>query len=231
MYDRYTLTLKNDELAPILRVKVPESYTPQFNAAPTKKLPVITSQNNRELSFFHWGFMSKWSNNKTMSAKFFNLPVNSIQYKVSFQRKLKTHRCIILMDGFFAWKQVSKKRQVPHYFYFPDRRVFFAAGLWEEMDETDSKNKSFIMATRPADEFLAGYQDDMPLLLDTAHAGAWLGTDESITIDNFLVNAQSSELVCYTVSQKIRDIDKNDISFINPVPASDQYGNYTLFIE
>ncbi|MEM9337815.1 MAG: SOS response-associated peptidase family protein, partial [Bacteroidota bacterium] len=129
MYDRYTLTLKNDELALTLGVEVPHSYTPQFNAAPTKKLPIITSADNQRLSFFYWGLMSKWSNNKTMSPKFFNLPIDSIKIKSTYKRKLKTHRCVIPMDGFFIWKQVSKKQKVPHYFYFKDRRVFSVAGF------------------------------------------------------------------------------------------------------
>ena len=229
MYDRYTISLNNDELALTLGVEVPEVYTPQYNAAPTKKLPIITSVNNQKLSFSYWGLMSRWSNNKSMSPKLFNLSVDAIRTRASYKRKLKTHRCVIPMDGFYVWKQVAKKQLVPYYFYFPDHRVFAVAGLWEETDEAESTEMSFIMITKPADEILAGFQDDMPVMLDPSTTRRWLEVEGDVDIEDFLTDKQSVELISHTVSPKIRDIQLNDVSFVRPAPASDQFGNYTLF--
>lgn len=227
MYDRYTLTLKNDELALTLGVEVSTEYAQQFNAAPTKKLPIITSEQNQKLSFFYWGLMSNWSNNKTMSHKLFNLPMASIQTKANYRRKLNTHRCVIPMDGFYVWKQVAKKKQVPYYFYFPDHRVFSVAGLWEENDE--SEGGSFIMITKPSNGTFSGFFEDMPAILDASTSRKWLELDDLSDLEEILSEDQSLEMVSHTVSPKIRDIHLNDVSFINQAPASDQHGNYTLF--
>lgn len=229
MYDRYTITLKNDELALTLGVEVSEEYRQEFNAAPTKKLPVITSIQNQKLSFFYWGLMSRWSNNKTISPKLFNLPIHSLQTKASYNRKLKTHRCVIPMDGFYVWKQVSKKLRVPHYFYFPDRRVFSVAGLWEEeYDENEGTSNSFIMITKPANEALSSFFDHMPVIMDTSSTRKWLET-EDFDLNDLISNEHPNGLSSHTVSPKIMDIGSNDVTFINPAPASDQHGNYTLF--
>lgn len=229
MYDRYTLTLKNDELALTLGVEVSEQYSQQFNAAPTKKLPIITSLQNQKLSYFNWGLMSGWSNNKTMSPKLFNLPIESLETKATYKRKLQTHRCVIPMDGFYTWKQVSKKLQVPYYFYFQDRRVFSVAGLWEEYDEPEGSDNSFIMITRPANDTLVSFHDQMPAIMDTATTRKWLEADDTTDIQSLLRIDQTKELLSHTVSPKMRDISLNDVTFIDPAPASDQHGNYTLF--
>jgi putative SOS response-associated peptidase YedK len=226
MYDRYTISLKSDELALTLGVEVPDEYTPQYNAAPTKKLPIITSEQNQKLSLFYWGLMSSWSNNKTMSPKLFNLPVSSVQTKNTYKRKLKTNRCVIPMDGFYTWKQVAKKKQVPYYCYFPDRRVFSIAGLWEENE--DGSN-SFIMITKPSSGTMLSFNEDMPAMLDASTSRKWLELEDLNDIEGFLSDDLTHELNNHTVSPKIRDIDNNDVNLIKQAPASDQYGNYTLF--
>ncbi len=104
MLDRYTITLKPDELALVLGAEVPDLYEPQYNAAPTKLLPIITSSESDKISFLNWGLMAQWSNNRAMSPKFFNLPLDSVINKASYRKKLSSHRCVIPMDGFSLWK-------------------------------------------------------------------------------------------------------------------------------
>lgn len=226
MLDRYTITLKPDELALVLGAEVSEEYQAHFNAAPTKTLPVITSHDSSKVSFLNWGLMAMWSNNKTMSPKFFNLPMDSVISKSSYRKKLITNRCVIPMDGFYIWKKVAKKQQVPHYFFYPDKKVFSVAGLWEEGD--DGKY-SFIMITRPANPQINEFQDDMPAILDAASTRTWLESEDESTLHELLNIQIKEEFVSHTVSPKIKDIDGDDASFIEPTPASDQHGNYTLF--
>ena len=157
MLDRYTITLQSHELALVLGAEVPDRYTPEYNAAPTKSLPVITNRTQDKLVFQKWGLMTMWSNNKTMSPKFFNLPVDSVITKNSYRKKLMTHRCIIPMDGFYVWKKVAKKQQIPNYFFFPDKRIFCVAGLWEENED----QHSFIMITLHLKQILSRSQGEL----------------------------------------------------------------------
>ena len=226
MLDRYTITLKPDELALVLGAEVPELYQPQYNAAPTKLLPTITSTESDKISFFNWGLMAQWSNNRAMSSKFFNLPMDSVINKSSYRKKLATHRCVIPMDGFYLWKQVAKKQQVPHYFFYPDKKVFSVAGLWEEGEDD---THSFIMITRPANDQIADFQDDMPAIMDAASSRRWLESDDQEELQKLLSQQSKEEFISHTVAPKIKDIDGNDVSFLKPAPPSDQHANYTLF--
>lgn len=226
MLDRYTITLNSDELSLVLGVEVPGNYVPQFNAAPTKSLPVILSSQPDKLKFQKWGLMAMWSNNKAMSPKFFNFSVESVFSKSSYRKKLASNKCVIPMDGFFIWKQVAKKQQVPYYFFFPDKKVFSVAGIWEENDEGDN---SFIMLTRNANEQIASFQEDMPAIMDTATTRRWLESESLDELEELLQKENQQELISHTVSPRIKDIDENEAAFIRPAPASDQHGNYTLF--
>jgi len=226
MLDRYTITLKPDELALVLGAEVSEQYSPQYNAAPTKLLPAITGDDPEKISFPNWGLMAMWTNNRAMSPKFFNLPADSVINKASYRKKLLTHRCIIPMDGFYLWKQIAKKQQVPHYFFYPDKKVFSVAGLWEEGED---HSRSFIMITRPANAQISDFQEDMPAIMDAASSRRWLESEDQDELQSLINQETKEEFISHTVAPKIRDIDQNDVSFIKPAPPADQHGNYTLF--
>ena len=225
MLDRYTITLQPNELALVLGVEIPETYQPIYNAAPTKELPVILNNTRAQLKFQKWGLMTMWSNNRAMSPKFFNLPIDSVLNKPSYRKKLGTHRCVIPMDGFYIWKRVAKKQQIPHYFFYPDKRVFSVAGLWEENED----ESSFIMITCPANESIADFQDDMPLIMDVGNTKKWLETDDLEELEMLINRGSKDILQSHTVSPGIIDIDNDDPGLIKATPPSDQHGNYTLF--
>ena len=132
---------------------------------------------------------------------------------------------MIPMDGFFVWKRVAKKKLVPYYFFYPDKRVFCVAGIWE----TNEDQNSFIMITRPSNDVIAPFQDDMPAILDTAAIRKWIAGKVDSDLEELLQSASSQTLLSHTVSPEIRNIDSNDQMLIQAAPASDQNGNYTLF--
>lgn len=226
MVDRYTITPKPDELALVLGIEIERTYQAEYNAAPTKALPVLLASNKHQLTFLKWGLMTLWSNNKAMSPKFFNLPIATVLKKPSYRKKLFSHRCVIPMDGFYIWKKVSKKQQIPYYFHFPDKRVFCVAGLWEENEEGGN---SFTMIMGIANHSVEDFQEDMPLIMDVATTKKWLETNNLNELETLLDQKPSGTFINHTVSPRIKDINLNDDTLINPAPAADQFGNYTLF--
>ena len=59
MCHRYTITVLPSDLELWLNVKSPDTYKPRFNAAPNQILPIITSDNPREVVMAHWGFIQE----------------------------------------------------------------------------------------------------------------------------------------------------------------------------
>lgn len=232
MYDRYAIYAKPEQLRAAFAVDVPEGYAASYNAAPTQLLPVITSADKRGLSFFHWGLMAKWSNNKAIGAKSINLASDSIFQKVGYRNQVRTHRCVIPINGFYAWKRVSKKQVVPFYFSSKQVPVLAIAGLWEEFEDIDGElSHSFIMLTVPSSRALEEIDVQMPALLDAAGALNWLEDKELAEYQSQLstITQQHPALQSHPVSPAINKPENNYPELINQVTPADQHGNYTLF--
>lgn len=230
MYDRYTLTKSAESLSKSLGVKVPESYRPTYNAAPTQQLPIVTMTLPDQLSFHHWGLISKMANNKAISPKLFNLPAAGLE-RPAYRKPLEQNRCIIPSDGFYLWKQVGKKQRVPYFAYFPNRDLFAIAGIWEEYEDLDGQLiSSFNMITVGAAHVLREYQEDMPALLTVGQIKSWLDPGlPSHTAISILQNNPVTGLHLHAVSPLLNNLQINDERLIKPAPPADQFGNYTLF--
>lgn len=232
MYDRYAIYALASKIREELAVEVPNGYMPMYNAGPTQLLPVITSEDRRGLSFFHWGLMAKWSNNKSISAKSINLPAESAFQKTSYRNQIQTHRCIVPVNGFYAWKRVSKKQIVPYYYYPTKVPLMGIAGLWEEFEDIDgSVSHSFILLTVPSSPALAEIEDQMPAFLEPINCLNWLESDDLGEKEAPLMSLtqQHTPLSSHPVSPAISNLANNQSTLITAVPPTDQHGNYTLF--
>ena len=166
MIDRYTLSTPKEVLEKHFNASFLIEFISRYNAAPTQDLPVITQDNTAHFQYFKWGLISNWANNKKMSPKLFNLDTETLSKKASHQKSLKSHRCLIPIDGFYVWKPFAKKKAIPYFISRTDKKPLAIAGIWEEKDDFNEKaNHSFIMITQHSDERMTPYQENMPLCL------------------------------------------------------------------
>jgi putative SOS response-associated peptidase YedK len=231
MIDRYSITATAAEVSERFSVDVPEYYKAHYNACPSHVLPVITSSTPHGLSAFYWGTAPEWAKNKTVSERLINTPIEHFEEKPSLKKALKKQRCIIPADGFYAWKKVGKKTNIPYRFVSKSQQLFSFPGLWEEFEDTDGNQiQTFTIITRPADDIVKPIQDRMPVILGHLSEKTWL---ESDTTEDILINILNSpptgDLSHYPVSPRISQPDIDVPSLILPTPPSDQYGNLTLF--
>ncbi|REE05557.1 SOS response-associated peptidase [Marinoscillum furvescens] len=231
MYDRYTIFSSQEQLEKNFNTKSSVALTTTYNAAPTHLLPVITSAAPEEIQLFHWGLISQMANNKAISPRLFNLPVGTAVQRPMYRKSIENSRCLILANGFYVWKQVSKKQRVPYFCYFKENAPFAIAGVWEEFDDLEGNTAyTFNMITVPASGALSDYQDDMPALLSQAQCDVWL--DENANIEKLqplLSQLNLSNLLMHAVSPLLAAPKNNGEQLIAPAAPSDQFGNYTLF--
>lgn len=229
MIHRYTLSATPEAIASRFGVDPTEAYTPQFNAAPTHLLPVITQESPAGLSFFYWGAPPSWANQKPLGERLINALAEGIGEKPAMRKKLRTHRCLIPADGFFIWKRVGKKSSVPYRYTLPDKSIYGMAGLWEEYeDEKDVNHHTFTLVTTAAPESMAEISDRIPAILSPEQGKAWLSTaDETILLP--MLAPYAGALDHYSVSSLVNNPSVNDRRIIQAVPPADQFGNLTLF--
>ena len=129
MPSSYSIASSAKTIEEYFNVEVTNQYQARYNASPTKLLPVITAENPNGLSFFYWGINPAFVKSNSISEKLIFAPVDQVLSKASLKKNLKSQRCVILADGFYAWKTISKKERVPYWFHLADKSPFGIAGL------------------------------------------------------------------------------------------------------
>ena len=232
MIDRYTLIASTEQLRSAFDfLENMSSFDNQYNAAPSKKMPVTTLEKPNQVQWLQWGFMSSFSNNKKMSPKLFNADIVQSVSKPSTKKSLSKNRCAIYATGFFLWKLVSKKTLTPYYVHLRSGQPFVIGGFWEEKDEFVEKSEdSFMMLTRSASNDLKEYQEDMPFIVPKNKVIEWLHPEFEIDQSLDWLDLDYNEpFSIYPVSPAINQVELNDERLIRRTLPADQHGNYTLF--
>ena len=231
MLERYSLTSTAEILQKHLpKVALTEGYTPRFNAAPSQLLPVITNESPTGFSFFYWGTAPKWSNNKAISQKLINAAKEELMVKRTYKKALTRHRCLVPADGFYCWKNIGKKSRIPYRIILSQANPFYMAGLWEEyQDESDDLIHTFSIVTIPSNDLVSPVSSRMPAILTLQSGSLWLENSSTDDLMDMLQPFPSENMAMYTVSPMI-DSKQHDLpSMVEPAPAIDQFGNFTLF--
>ncbi len=229
MVNRYSLTCNAQSVADRFSIDATEAYSPQFNAAPTQLLPVVTQESQQGLSFFYWGTPPIWANQKPLGERIINTKAELIPEKSVLKKKLKSHRCLIPADGFYVWKRIGKKSAVPYRFTLPDKAIFAMTGLWEEYeDEKEESHHTFTLITTAANEWVIPFSERMPAILLPEHEKNWLASADELELLPLLA-PYPLRLDHYSVSALVNNPARNDRAVVQPAPPADQFGNLTLF--
>ncbi len=231
MCGRYSLAAKAEKLKKRFDIDVTEHYVSKFNAAPTQLLPVITADNPEGFSFFHWGMLPAWSNNKSVTTKLINARAETVAEKASFKLAFQRRRCLIPADGFYEWKAIGKKTKVPYRFVIDNLEPFAFAGIWEEFEtENGVTQHTFTILTTQANGLVLPIHDRMPVILTPETEKIWMNKSANAhDLLAILKPYDEDKMEAYTVSSRVNIATNDDPEIIKHTPPADQFGNYTLF--
>jgi putative SOS response-associated peptidase YedK len=231
MIERYSIHATSSQLIGRFKIEESQAYKPRYNAAPAQLLPVITHESPQGFSYFYWGTAPQWSRNKSLAERIINTRAELISEKPVFKKQLMRYRCLIPADGFYAWKKVGKKTSIPWRFVPKSKKILSFAGLWEEYEDSEGNAfHTFSIITVPANETVGTVTERMPVLFNRAEEEVWLDKNSSEeTLLALLKPYPTNDLEGYTVSPGINSTETDSALLILPTPATDQFGNLTLF--
>jgi putative SOS response-associated peptidase YedK len=188
---------------------------PRFNLAPTQLMPVVPNDGQRMLDAFRWGLIPSWAKDASIGNKLINARCETVAEKPSFRSALKRKRCLVLVDGYYEWKQ-STKPKTPFFFHRKDRKPLALAGLWEEWTspETGEVVRSCCLITTGPNALVAPIHDRMPVILSPDGQEQWLRPEpqEAANLMPLLVPCADDLLDSYEVARVVN-------SPANDVPA------------
>ncbi len=240
MCGRATLTTPGDELREQLGLDVVPTMVPRFNIAPSQPIAVITTP--RILSFAAFGLSSLTGRpGRTINLRGESLP-NVPAYRDAFQR----HRCLVVVDGFFEWRDVpatpaqgalfgdvvpargkkgKPRKPLKQAFHIrrADHAPFTLAGVWAVKADAEPANECAIV-TGAAAGVVAGLHDRMPVIVAPAARGVWLsgaeiepGRDALLhLLSRQTVAASAADLVAVQVGERVNSAAFDDEEVLRP---------------
>ena len=188
---------------------------PRYNLAPTQLMPVVINDGERMLDAFRWGLIPSWAKEASIGNKLINARGETVAEKPSFRSALKRRRCLVLVDGWFEWKQ-STKPKTPYVFRRKDGRPIAFAGLWEEWTAPDTGEvlRTCTVITTGPNALMAPIHDRMPVILRPEAQALWLRPEpqEAATLQPLLVPNEDEPLEAWEVARVVN-------SPMNDVPA------------
>lgn len=214
-----------DEIAARFEAQLPEQleFEPRYNIAPNQQVLVVRydrKQHTRTLDHLRWGLIPHFARDPKIAYKRFNARNDAVETRPMFRTAFAKRRCLIVADGFFEWRARGKERQ-PYAIARADRQPFGLAGIWENwMDPaTGEWIRSCAVITTEANELVAPIHDRMPVIVDQADYGKWLGETpaESSELTALLRPYPAGALVMWPVDRRVNKPDVDDASLLDRV--------------
>jgi len=174
------------------------------------RLPVITSVAPQQLSYYHWGLIPGWVKSEQDAEEFrkktMNARAESIYEKPAFRQAAASQHCLIVVDGFFEWREV-RGRKYPYFLRLKSHEPFALAGLWDLWLHPQTKQSlhTVSVVTCEASPLLAVIHNTakrMPVILPRDVERKWLSPAITKAQAAQLLTAFPDELLeAYTVAK------------------------------
>jgi putative SOS response-associated peptidase YedK len=192
---------------------------PRYNIAPSQEAPVIVQvRGKRSIELFRWGLIPWWAKDPAIGNKMINARSETLAEKAAFKGLLKDRRCLVLADGFFEWRNETK-RKVPMLFKLKSGGSFTFAGLWDSWKQPDGNLlRTYTIVTTEPNDVLRPIHNRMPAMLKHDDALKWLAVDDEIAHALSLLKPYlSDDMEGYDVSPLVNDPRNDSPECIRPI--------------
>ncbi|WP_309897252.1 SOS response-associated peptidase [Archangium sp.] len=195
---------------------------PRYNLAPTQLMPVVINDGTRMLDAYRWGLIPSWAKEASIANKLINARGETVAEKPSFRSALKRRRCLVLVDGWFEWKQ-STKPKTPYYFHREDGLPMAFAGLWEEWTAPDTGEvlRTCTLITTGPNTLMAPIHDRMPVILSPEARERWLDPEplEASVLQPLLVPNEDEPLEAWEVARVVNSPTNDVVACVERVAS------------
>lgn len=220
MCGRYTLTDPDPRLMRFrfgLTESVEIDQKPRYNVAPTDPVLAVRldREGEREPGILRWGLIPHYADPDKFDRLLINARAETVAGAAAFRDPFQTHRCLIVADGFYEWRQEETGKK-PVWITRPSRELFAFAGLWAKARREDgSAVHSCAIVTCPPGEVVAPIHDRMPVILEQERESDWLDPETGEEELQSLL-APTDDLTVTEVSDAVNDVRQDGPALIEP---------------
>jgi putative SOS response-associated peptidase YedK len=183
-----------------------------YNIAPGRDISVIVNEGGKkELTACLWGFVPSWAKDLKDGYKMINARAETVAEKPSFRQAFSRHRCLVVADGFYEWKNEGGKKR-PFYIHRRDGKPFGMAGLYNRWTSPEGEQVcTSTIITTGANGIVRPIHDRMPVITAQDKVDLWLdpSVHEKEKLLSVLKPCPDDEIELYEVSTRVNS-PKND---------------------
>jgi putative SOS response-associated peptidase YedK len=177
-----------------------------FNIAPGRDIAIIVKVGGKnEIAVCRWGFVPAWGKDLKEGHKMINARAETVAEKPSFCQAFSRHRCLVVADGFYEWKNEGGKR-VPFYIHRRDGKPFGMAGLYNLWTSPEGNQVcTSTIITTEANGIVRPFHDRMPAITPPDKFDLWLDPSlhEKEKLLPVLKPCPDDEIELYEVSARV----------------------------
>jgi len=175
----FSLAVRKNIIKKRFKATMDGIISPNYNARPGQKLPVILNTNPSKVIMAKWGYLPHFIKDSKMRAQI-NARGETIDEKRFFSDSFKHRRCIVPADGFYEWQKVKGGKQ-PYRIVIKSEGPFALAGIWDMgVDEKGKEIPVFTIITTEPNAVLKPIHDRMPVILREEDEEKWMSEDLSV---------------------------------------------------
>jgi len=203
---------------------------PRYNVAPTQSHPVVRNDDPDAIRFPTWGLVPSWADDGGGGSGHVNARAETLADKPSFRAAFAERRCLVVVDGFYDWKETPTGKQ-PYRFEREDREPFALAGLWEP--SPNGGDATFTVVTTEPNGVVEPVHHRMPVVLDPEDETRWLRgangddgggatPDPAEALADLLEPRPTPDLHAYPVPSSLGDPANDSPDLVEVVPAEEE---------
>jgi putative SOS response-associated peptidase YedK len=199
------------------------NFPRRYNLAPSEGVLAVRfnpDDGRRHLDVMRWGLIPIWAKDRSLGNKLINARSEEVAETQAFREAFQKRRCLIPADGFYEWKKVAAGKEPYAIVPAEGEPVFAFAGLWDRWRDpaTQEVVRSCSIITGPPNELLSPIHDRMPIILDRAEWGKWLGDEgtKRQELQKLLKPFPAARMRAYRVGQRVNNVRNDDAALILP---------------
>lgn len=179
MCGRFAVTLPPDAMAQLFAARPANDLpvVPNYNICPTNQVHVVRAvAEGRALVAMRWGFLPRWYKSPADGPLLINARAETIADKPAFRDACRSRRCLIPATGFYEWTRTEKAR-LPWYIQRADGAALALASIWQDWEKDGERLVTCAIVTTAANAKMGRIHSRMPVIIEAADWGRWLGED------------------------------------------------------
>jgi putative SOS response-associated peptidase YedK len=125
-----------------------------------------------------FGLIPNWAKDAKIAYSTFNARADSLATKPAFNGAWRRgQRCLVVTDGYYEWRKSDRQAFA---IGAADGGLVIMAGIWETWRQPGAETvRSCAIVTTEPNALIAAIHDRMPVILDEADWGKWLGEEKA----------------------------------------------------